>query len=391
MAALKEVATHAVNSCGGELFGLSKEIWRNPELGLREVKAHELLTDFLEKKGFAVERSYTGIKTAFRATFGSGRPNVCVICEYDALPEIGHACGHNLIAEAGVAAGLGLKAALESKGAPQARVTVLGTPAEETTGGKVDLIRNQALEDVDFCMMVHPSSRSIVMPDFLALKQLEVTFTGRAAHAGASPWEGVNALDAVVVAYNGISVLRQQMKPSWRAQGIVVSGGSDTAVIPNCTTLHYNARAPTRKELVYLTAKVVACFEAAAMATGCSVNIRERGNAYDDLYSNETLSRMYANNLDKLGIDYELRGEFTISTDMGNVSYAVPSIHPMYCVGTGEHIHTGQFQKVAGTVEAHSATLGVAKALVFTGIDVLTTEGMLTEIGEEFKRHTRNN
>ena len=153
---LKLAASSCIDSCGEELRDLSREIWNNPEVDFKEYKAHEVLTNFLERKGFSVERSYTGLETAFRATFGSGRPNVCVICEYDALPEIGHACGHNLIAEAGVAAGLGLKAALECSDAPKGRLTVLGTPAEETTGGKINLIESGTFEDIDLAMMVHP-------------------------------------------------------------------------------------------------------------------------------------------------------------------------------------------------------------------------------------------
>ena len=222
----KIVAATAIDSCSWELYELSSEIWRNPELGFKEYKAHELLTSFLEKKGFAVEHSFTGIETAFRATFGSGRPNVCVICEYDALPEIGHACGHNLIAEAGVAAGLGLKTALESKNASKGRVTVLGTPAEEGGGGKVYLIENGAFEDVDIAMMVHPAPYTVLMPTFSAIGEFKITFTGKASHAAAFPWEGVNALDAAVLAYNSISVLRQQMKPTWCVHGIITNGGA---------------------------------------------------------------------------------------------------------------------------------------------------------------------
>ena len=334
---LKATSAAAIDGCRDELQELSGEIWRNPELGFEEVKAHELLTDFLEKKGFAVERSYTGIKTAFRATFGSGRPNVCVICEYDALPEIGHACGHNLIAETGVAAGLGLKAALESKGAPQARVTVLGTPAEEGMGGKVYLIENGAFEDIDLAMMVHPTPHSVVSPSILARVQLLVTYTGKAAHAAAFPWEGVNALDAAVMAYTSVSVLRQQMKPTWRVHGVITNGGVKPNIIPEKAELLYYVRAPNAEELVELRRKVVACFEAAAAATGCQVDIREPDNqrAYINLMSSTSLAKLYASNLTLLGEQYEMEGPLG-STDMGNVSYIVPSIHPTYAIGSGE-------------------------------------------------------
>ena len=211
----KEIVSAAVDYNKEELEELSVRTWSNPELAEEEYQAHELLTTYLEKNGFAVERSYTGIKTAFKATFVSGRPNVCVISEYDALPEIGHACGHNLIAEAGVAAGLGLKKALEtSQGSIKGTVTVLGTPAEEGAGGKAILIKNGAFKDIDVAMMVYPFPDTLIRPIYNAVKALDFNYTGKAAHAAAYPWEGVNALDAAVLAYNSVSVLRQQMKPT---------------------------------------------------------------------------------------------------------------------------------------------------------------------------------
>ena len=383
---MRSAAAAAIDGFRSELQELSGEIWRNPELGFEEVKAHELLTDFLEKKGFAVERSYTGIKTAFRATFGSGRPNVCVICEYDALPEIGHACGHNLIAEAGVAAGLGLKAALESKGAPQAKVTVLGTPAEEGMGGKVYLIENGAFEDVDLAMMVHPTPTTIIKPEALAMCQLGVTYTGKAAHAAAFPWEGVNALDAAVMAYTSVSVLRQQMKPTWRVHGVITNGGVKPNIIPEKAELLYYVRAPNAEELVELRRKVVACFEAAAAATGCQVDIREPDNqrAYINLMSSTSLAKLYASKLTLLGEQYEMEG-FLGSTDMGNVSYVIPSIHPTYGIGSGEVIHTRKFTSITNTPEAHAQTLVAAKAMAYTCIDVLSTDGALQEVKRSFE------
>jgi amidohydrolase len=236
-AKLKCAASGIIDTYSEELLELSGEIWKNPELGFKEHLAHSLLTGFLERRGFEVQRSFAGLETAFRATFGSGRPNVCVICEYDALPVIGHACGHNLIAEAGIAAGLGLKAALECEGAPKGMVTVMGTPAEETSGGKLDMIQNGAFSDVDIAMMVHPSPSDIVSPTTLGVSMWNVEFTGKSAHAAAYPWEGVNALDAAVMAYNSISLLRQQMKPTWRVHGVALNGGgTDPAIIPASTS-----------------------------------------------------------------------------------------------------------------------------------------------------------
>ena len=383
---LKAAASAAVDVNKEELSLLSSEIWKNPELGFKEHKAHELLTSFLEKKGFALERSFTGIETAFRATFGSGRPNVCVICEYDALPEIGHACGHNLIAEAGVAAGLGLKAALECSDAPKGRVTIMGTPAEEGWGGKVYLIENGAFKDVDIAMMVHPSPYTVLLPTFSAIAELKVTYTGKAAHAAAFPWKGVNALDAAVLAYNSISVLRQQMKPKWSVHGIITNGGNKPNIIPERSELEYWIRAPDRTELEMFGAKVKACFHAAAAATGCKVTVKEIGKVFDNLLSNEILAKLYGDNLGTFGIDFCTALEEIGSTDMGNVSYTVPAIHPMYLVGSGEVYHSREFTLVTNTPAAHAITLTAAKAMAHTCIDVLTTEGLLEEIKAQFEQ-----
>ena len=385
--ALKLIVSTAIKQNRPSLFQLSDEIWMNPELCYKEYKAHKLLTNFLEKEGFTVERSYTGIETAFRATFGAGRPNVCVICEYDALPDIGHACGHNLIAEAGIAAGLGLKAALESSGAPEGKVTVMGTPAEEGGGGKLYLIENGAFEDVDLAMMVHPAVSDLLSPGFLACAHLNVTYTGKEAHAAAFPWEGVNALDAAVVAYNSISVLRQQMKPTWRVHAIISNGGIKPNIIPDLSSMELFARSSDRSELPMLVEKVQNCLKAAAQATGCEIEITEPIKPYHDLLTNKTLVKMYSDNWAKLGVHSDMHGSSSGSTDMGNVSYTVPSIHPKFKVGPGviPGIHTSDFTKVSNTPEAHSATLIAAEAMAHTCIDVLTDPELLAEIKKEFK------
>ena len=370
---MKLTASSIIDSCYTELQQLGDEIWRNPELGFREHRAHQLLTDYLERKGFDVQRSFAGLETAFRATFGSTRPNVCVICEYDALPEIGHACGHNLIAEAGVAAGLGLKAALECDGGPKGMVTVMGTPAEETTGGKLDLIQNGAFGDIDAAMMAHPAPCDIVSPTFLGVSMWEVEFKGRPAHAAAYPWEGVNALDAAVTAYNSISMLRQQMKPTWRVHGVALNGGgTDPAIIPSSTKLLYYVRAPEKQELIELERKVMNCFQAAAKATGCEVSINLRNQKFEALLSDKHVASCYASNLKSLGKQFHMEKEMSISTDFGNVSQIVPAIHPMYRIGSGgEANHSLEFAAAANTPQAHRETLTAAKAMAHTGIDIL--------------------
>lgn len=341
---LKEVASAVIDKLSGDLYQLGNEIWHNPELGGEEFKAHSILTSFLVAQGFRVDRQYTGITTAFRATFGSGRPNVCVICEYDALPSIGHACGHNLIAEAGIAAGLGLKAALESSDTIKGTVTIMGTPSEEIIGGKVDLIKNGAFKDIDVAMMFHPAPYNVLKPsELIACAEWKVKYTGKAAHASAYPWMGVNALDAAVMAYNALSVYRQQMKPQHSIHGVITDGGERPNVIPEKSELHYYIRAPTIAETRQLMKKCQDCFEGAALATGCTVEFVEEGNVYYDVQSNDILAKLFSKNASNLGLEMAETGGSLGSTDMGNVSYEVPSIHPMIKIGTGEIYHTRAF------------------------------------------------
>ncbi len=382
---MEKFVSKAIDDNKNELVELSSAIWNNPELGWEEYQAHELLTGFLEKNGFNVERSYTGIKTAFRAKYGSGRPNVCVISEYDALPEIGHACGHNLIAEAGIAAGLGLKAAIE-QGGLQGCVTVMGTPAEEGGGGKVKLMENGAFKDIDVAMMVHPFPDTLVKPIYNARKTVAIKFTGKAAHAAAFPWEGVNALDAAVLTYNAVSVLRQQIKPSWRVHSIITNGGVKSNIIPESSSMEMTFRAPCVKELAILDEKICCCYNAAAQATGCSVETMQQGCTYLDVQQNEMLADSFGRHLGCLGVSYKEIGDVNASTDMGNVSYMVPSLHPNYAIGSGEVNHTRAFTAVANTPEAHHKTLLAAKAMAYTGVDVITKEGFLDKIKDNFKK-----
>ena len=317
--------------------------------------------------------------------FGSGSPNVCVICEYDALPEIGHACGHNLIAEAGVAAGIGIKAYLEATGSP-GTLTILGTPAEEGGGGKVLLINKGAFNDIDIAIMVHPAPDDVVIGYVNARITVSVEYTGKAAHAAAFPWEGVNALDAAVLAYTNVSLLRQQMKPTWRTHGIFTNGGTKPNIIPEKASLLYYIRAPNMADLEKLNAKMTECFESAAKATGCKVEIKENDVKYTDLHSNAILADLYRKHLDETGIKYSFEANASWSTDMGNVSYVVPSLHPNYSVGSGEVNHTREFTTVTNTAQAHDKTRLIAANMGLTCIDVLKGgDELVKKIKEKFK------
>ena len=267
------------------LAELSMSIWSNPELCWEEHHAHTQLTEFLAAHGFEVTPHFAGFETAFlaRVNFGDAAavaagPTICICAEYDALPGIGHACGHNLISEAAVAAALGVQAGstVATAGAAGGTLLLMGTPAEESGGGKVEMIRKGCFDGVDVAMMVHPCPADIVYCNFLAVQRVTVTYHGRNAHAAASPDRGINALDAVIAAFNGVAAMRQQFKPAWRAHGVITKGGLKPNVIPALTQCLWYARAPNAKELGLLRAKLDACFAGAAVGAGCTVGARQQ-------------------------------------------------------------------------------------------------------------------
>lgn len=388
-ASLKPVVLSTVASKYPEVQTVSQFIWSNPELGYNEHKASKALVDILTKEGFDVKCLKEQLETGFVATFGTGSPTIAFMCEYDALPGIGHACGHNLIAAAGLIAGLGLKAAVQTGGIPGC-VAVMGTPAEEGGGGKALMIKEDCFRDVDVAMMVHPGPYSDAFPDqYLAICSLEVTYHGRACHASDYPWEGINALDAAMLAYSSVSNLRQQMKPSWRVHGIISKGGTKPNVIPQVSQLRYYIRAPTREELSVLRPKVEACFHAAAQATGCTVDVKETAPPYDNLRTNRTVAKLFVSSVKSLGVNYpdSPTGALCGSTDMGNVSHTVPSIHPKYCIGAATN-HTPEFAALSNTPEAYHITQNMGTAMALTGLEILLNPDALTAIKSEFTGNT---
>ncbi|XP_078618513.1 xaa-Arg dipeptidase-like [Branchiostoma floridae x Branchiostoma japonicum] len=392
---LKTKSVAAVQTCASDLYDLSQEIWKNPELAFKEHHAHKVLTDFLEKQGFRVDRHYK-LETAFRAVFGKeGGLHVCVICEYDALPGIGHGCGHNLIAEVGVAAGIAIKAAIQDLKQP-VKLTVMGTPAEEGGGGKNFLIQDGCFKDVDFAMMAHPFTYNVSRWRCLAVITLEVTYKGAASHPAYHTWEGTNALDAAVLCYSNISVLRQQMRPYHQVHGIIQNGGTHPDIIPSETKLVFYLRAHSETELKKLEKRVVGCVEAAALATGCQVeyNFKRDASKYSNLIQNNTLATLYERNAEVLGVtncpDKSVTGAISGSTDMGNVTHVVPGIHPVFALPTDASIHSRHFAEEAGTREAQPYTLNQAKALAMTAIDVICQSQLMDTIREEFKQDLAN-
>ncbi|KAI0726381.1 amidohydrolase [Fomitopsis betulina] len=374
-----------------ELRELSLDIWHHPEVAWQEKRTHDKLVAFTSSHGFDVTPHYLGVPTAWRAIFShasssasADKPRVIgVNSEMDALPGVGHACGHNLIAIAGVGVALAIKAALE-KHDVSGKVVLLGTPAEEGGGGKITLLDAGAYDEMDACIMCHPgggpANYSSIGPS-LASQPLEVEFTGHGAHAAWRPWEGKNALDAAFLAYSGVSVLRQQIKPDHRVHGIV--SGKDWApnIVPDNAKMRWIVRAPTWAEVEVLRERVKACFEAAAHATGCKVEI-SAGIGYYDNRQNKVLGDQYANSVGKYGISAQFDDGMAASTDFGNVTYALPSLHPNFTIPTEPNggNHTPQFTTSAGTIEAHRLAVKTIKALALTGFRVVEDAGFADSV-----------
>ncbi|KAM3871232.1 peptidase M20 domain-containing protein 2-like [Diretmus argenteus] len=392
---MKNTLRLTIDTFQDKLFCLSRDIWSSPELAYNEKRAHDRLVRFFSEEEVWTVESHYKLATAFRATWGpfGGREgdrvlNVGFLCEYDALPGIGHACGHNLIAEVGAAAALGLKGALENHSdlSVRVKVTVVGTPAEEDGGGKIDLIMAGAFSDTDLVFMAHPAQQDASFLPCVALTDVTVKYHGKASHASAYPWEGVNALDAAVLAYNNLSVLRQQLKPDWRLHGIIKHGGVKPNIIPAYTELEFYLRTPLTKDLCDLKARAEACFRAAAVATGCQVEITYPNHAYSNILPNATLINLYENNGKALGIQFQEEANFAGSTDFGNLSFVVPGIHPFFYICSEAMNHTEEYTEAAGAEQAQLYTLRTAKALAMTAVDVLCCPDLLMQVREDFTR-----
>jgi amidohydrolase len=387
MNGVKDLIDQAVDRLGDDLEKLSLTIHDHPELAYEEVKAAGWLTEFLGGQGLKVERGVGGVDTAFRATLETGTgPTIAIMCEYDALPSIGHACGHNAIATAGAGAGAALAAVRDRL--PKGRVQVIGTPAEEGGGGKVKLIKAGVFRDVDAAMMCHGWDRWILHQDLLGIVRVAFEFTGRAAHAAADPWEGVNALDAVIQTFNNVAMLRQQVKPSARIHGIVTNGGAAPNIIPESAACLFYVRAADLAYMWELHGRVVACAEGAAKATGAALKVLEYGDStYEPMKRNETLLEAFRVNLRAIGETEtpEVKDRLG-SSDVGNVSQVIPCIQPLMKIAPdGTPIHSRAFEAAAATPLARAGTLAAAKAMARTTYDLLADPSLLMKAKQEHK------
>lgn len=352
------------------LIGLSRAIHADPELGGAEFRSVGRITEVLRDAGFSFPREQPAQPTAFAASSGTGEFVVAICVEYDALPELGHGCGHNVNAASAVGAAIALAPLADRMGLT---VLVLGTPAEESWGGKVDLLNDGFFDGAAIAMMAHAAGEDSVGASSLALGCWDMTFHGRAAHAAAAPTEGVNALDALVIAQTATALARQQLPNDVIMSSIVLDGGSAPNVIPARTTVRIELRAPRKEQLDDLWERVQRCYEAGALATGCSLSIEPVGHPFADLRQDADLGRAYAAALAEVGREVDLDGPPAGSTDMGNVSHVIPSIHPMigFDVAGAVH-HTAGFAAAAATPHADAALLDAAYGLAAAAASVAT-------------------
>jgi amidohydrolase len=393
--ALKTRVADAVEALADELWSLALQIHAHPELAFREEKAAAWLAAFLEAKGCHVARGVGGLPTAFRAEVpGSGAgPTIAVMAEYDALPGIGHACGHNVIATAGAGAGAALAlAARASDGARLpygGRIVVIGTPAEEGGAGKVKLLEAGVFRDVEAAMMIHPRSGTRVWRPSLGLVKARVEYFGRAAHASSWPWRGVNALNAVIGLFNALDALRQQLRPDARVHGIISVGGQQPNIIPEYTAAEFYLRALDKGDLQELRRRFEAAAEGAATATGCRVQVTLDPIVHDPLKPNFTMAGLFERNLARIGfpVDPEDPEAGYGSTDAGNVSQAIPTIHPyIRTAPDGVPGHSREFAEHSATPLARAGMLAGAKALALTALDLLADPAALRAAKAEFAR-----
>lgn len=375
----------AIDDASGELIELARRIHATPEIAFQEHQAAGWLTDALERHGFRVERGVSDLETAFRAEVSGpdDGPTIAILAEYDALPEIGHACGHNLICTGALGAGIGLAAVRRHL---KGRVVVLGTPAEEGGGGKVIMLQRGAFQGVDAAMMFHPAGYTLSGRPSLASYRLAVKFLGKSAHAAAAPDEGINALDGLIQAFVGIGLLRQQLREDARIHGIITYGGAAPNIIPDRAEAVLTVRATADAYARELLDRVVNIARGAALATGTTLEHESR-KGYDAIRPNRAMAQLFSQHLEGLGWPQDSPPERQRlgSTDMGDLSQAIPSIHPYLAIGSKDLVgHTLEFREASLSERGLAAMLAAAKAMALTAFDLMAQPDLLAEVRREF-------
>ena len=390
MEQLKEKLSTIFDKYLEEFKTANEYIYNNPELGNKEFKACETLTNMLKKHGFETTTNYVNIPTAFigKYTNGNGGPKVAILAEYDALPGIGHGCGHNIFGVTSIATGILLK---EIMGDVVGEVLVIGTPAEETCGAKVDMAKAGVFDDIDIAMAVHPTGEAHTRSGkSQAMEAIQFTFKGKTAHAAGAPHEGINALDGVLMLFNSVNALRQQTIETARIHGIISNGGKAANIIPDLAVANFYVRAQTLSYLKELVEKVKNCARGAALSTGTILEMENYETSFANLVTNKKLSETYEKNLKIQGVTKVVDKEGFGSTDMGDVSHCCPTIHPSFPLTTN-HLtgHSVEFACATVQPEAYKGMKEAAIAMALTAMDIFTNPALLQEIKEEFKNSNK--
>lgn len=361
-------------------------IYHNPELGHQEFKACKTLVNLLNKYGFETTDNFVGIPTAFIGKYknGSNGPKIAILAEYDALPGIGHGCGHNIFGVTSVATGILLK---EIIGDIAGEILVIGTPAEETSGAKVEMAKAGIFNEIDIAMAVHPTGEAHTRSGkSQAMEAIQFTFKGKTAHAAGAPEEGINALDGVLMLFNSINALRQQTLETTRIHGIITNGGKAANIIPDLAVANFYVRAQTLSELNSLVERVKNCARGAALATGTTLEIENYETSFANLITNQKLSETYEKNLKLQGVEKILISDDAGSTDMGDVSHCCPTIHPYFPLTT-KHLtgHSIEFACATIQPEAYKGAKEAAIAMALTAMDIFSSPKLLQEIKVEFE------
>ncbi len=389
----KDEIIRRVDRMGRSLRSLSERIFHRPELGYQEERASAWVGEFLREAGFRVEMGIAGMKTALRATAGanSGKgPTVAILAEYDALPGLGHACGHNIVGAAAAGAGAALAPLAKAFGG---RVMVLGCPAEEGAvegaGGKAVMVKHGVFRDVDVAMMIHPAAHTIVESGSMAREALEFRFTGKASHAAAAPHEGINALDALIQTFNSINALRQQLGDEVRVHGIITQGGEAPNIVPERAVGRFYVRARTKARLNQVVNQVKDCARGAALAIGAKVEVKRFAHTYENIKVNPTLVRVFERTLAELGERVTSgRKKGYGSTDMGNVSQVAPAIHPYIAISNRKVVgHTREFAEAAVSDRGYRGLLVGAKAMALAALELMASPSLLQQVKDDFQAY----
>lgn len=384
---MKHVLQKELDLIKQELWEMSDYLYENPELGDEEYDSMKLIVTFLNKHQFTTKTGIVNRPTAFKSVYKSNQPGptIAFLAEYDALPGIGHGCGHNLIGTMSVGAAVILSKLIDRIGGT---IIVLGTPAEETNGAKVPMTESGIFDEIDVAMIVHPSDASYESGKSLAMDAIQFAYKGKSSHAASAPEEGINALDSVLQLFNGIHALREHLPRDVKIHGIISEGGKAANIVPDYAVAQFYIRANERTDLNKIVDKVTRIAEGAALMTGATLSVSNYELSYDNMITNETLSSAFTKNLQTIRPDpiYPAqRGSGSI--DMGNVSHVVPAIHPYISLNKrGLVAHTTEFADQTITHDGHQTLIDGALALAQTGYDILTDTELLQAIREEFNQ-----